>query len=110
MYGLRCPRCSNSHLFNGLLSVIRKCPKCGLNLSTYEKGDGPITFVVLITGALSACLMIWLEFTYSPSIAVHLLILSVFIICGSLVLLRYIKALFIYLEYKNRTGEDERRN
>ena len=54
--------------------------------------------------------MIWLEFTYSPSIAVHLLILSVFIICGSLVLLRYIKALFIYLEYKNRTGEDERRN
>ncbi len=110
MYSPGCPGCSNSRLFDGLLRVIDQCPKCGLKLSTYEKGDGPIVFVVLIMGAFSVSLMAWIEFTYSPSIIVHLIILPIFIIFGSLALLRYIKALFIYIEYKNRSKNNEKKH
>jgi len=110
MHSLRCPRCSSSRLFDGLLSVIDRCPKCDLDLSTYEQGDGPIAFVVLIMGALSVSLMVWIEFTYSPSIIVHLIILPIFIVFGSLALLRYIKALFISLEYKNRREDYEEKD
>jgi uncharacterized protein (DUF983 family) len=99
-----CPRCGAQTLFGGPVSFASKCRSCGLDFASYNVGDGPAAFLVLIVGAIVAVGAIVLELAASPTWWVHVVWLPV--AAGLTVFgLRLGKAALLYQEYKHRAGE-----
>jgi uncharacterized protein (DUF983 family) len=101
----RCPRCGVGKLFRGWLSVATRCTHCDLDYAVFDPGDGPAVFVILIEGALVMGGVLWVEFTFSPPLWVHGLIWLPLTGLLTLVMLRFIKALLLVLQFHHRSGE-----
>ena len=99
-----CPRCGANTLFAGIASFAPKCRSCELDFASYNVGDGPAAFLILIIGAIVAVGAIMLDLAFSPPWWVHVVWLP---IAGSLTIygLRLGKAALIYQEYKHRARE-----
>ena len=99
-----CPRCGANTLFAGIASFAPKCRSCELDFASYNVGDGPAAFLILIIGAIVAVGAIMLDMAFSPPWWVHVVWLP---IAGSLTIygLRLGKAALIYQEYKHRARE-----
>lgn len=100
-----CPRCGKGRLFNGLLSLAPRCEACGLDLSGFIIGDGPAPFVILIVGAIVCASALYVEFTFAPPIWVHVALWLPLAAILTFGLLRYLKALLLILQFKNKAGE-----
>ena len=103
MSGL-CPRCGAKTLFDGPLAFAERCPACKLDFSSFNVGDGPAAFLILIVGAILTVGAIWLELAESPPYWVHLIWVPIGIgltIGG----LRIGKALLMYQEYLHAAHE-----
>ena len=99
-----CPRCGARTLFAGLARFAPTCRSCGLDFATFNVGDGPAAFLILIVGAIVAVGAILLDQMVSPPWWVHLIWVPVgagLTIYG----LRIGKAALIYQEYKHRAQE-----
>jgi uncharacterized protein (DUF983 family) len=100
-----CPRCGQGPLFSGYLSIAKSCPRCGLDYSIFDVGDGATVFVILIAGFLVCGGALVVEVKYSPPYWVHALIwlpmIAVLVLGG----LHFVKAALMVLQYKNRAGE-----
>jgi uncharacterized protein (DUF983 family) len=101
----RCPRCGEGKLFDGYLTVAPRCTKCGLDYATFDAGDGPAAFVVLIVGAIVCAGALYIEFTFSPPYWVHAVLWIPAILILTFALLRLAKALLLVLQYKHKAGE-----
>ncbi|HXP03448.1 MAG TPA: DUF983 domain-containing protein [Stellaceae bacterium] len=97
----RCPRCGEGPVFTGLLTVRDACPRCGLDLSAEDAGDGPAVFLIFLLGAVAVGIAAWLELSFSPPIWVHIVVLTPVIIGGAIGLLRPMKAGMIALQYRH---------
>ena len=99
-----CPNCGARTLFAGLARFAPRCHACGLDFSTYNVGDGPAAFLILIVGAIVAGGAILLDQSVSPPWWVHIIWLPVgaaLTIYG----LRLGKAALLYQEHKHRARE-----
>ena len=99
-----CPNCGARTLFAGLARFASKCPSCGLDFSSYNVGDGPAAFLILIVGTIVAVGAIVLDQTTSPPWWVHIIWLPIgaaLTIYG----LRLGKAALLFQEHKHRAGE-----
>jgi uncharacterized protein (DUF983 family) len=99
-----CPRCGARTLFAGLTGFAPKCSNCGLDFSTFNVGDGPAAFLILIVGAIVAVGAILLDQIVGPPWWVHIIWLPIgagLTIYG----LRIGKAALVYQEYKHRARE-----
>ncbi len=99
-----CPNCGARTLFAGLARFAPKCRACGLDFSTFNVGDGPAAFLILIVGAVIAVGAILLDQGISPPWWVHIIWLPIgtaLTIFG----LRIGKAALIYQEFKHRARE-----
>ncbi|MCL6698624.1 DUF983 domain-containing protein [Sphingomonas sp. NSE70-1] len=99
-----CPRCGAKTLFSGPVSFAPSCRSCGLDFSTYNVGDGPAAFLILIVGAIVAVGAILFDLLIVPPWWAHLIWLPIgagLTIGG----LRFGKAALIYQEHKHRAGE-----
>jgi uncharacterized protein (DUF983 family) len=101
----RCPRCGQGTLFDGYLSIAPRCAHCGLDYATFDAGDGPAVFVVLIVGAIVCAGALYVEFTFSPPYWVHAVLWLPTIAILTFALLRLAKSLLLVLQYKNKAGE-----
>jgi len=101
----RCPRCGKGKLYHNLLDIAARCNRCGLEFKAREQGDGPAFFGILIVGALTAIFAAIVEIKIAPPFWVHAMIWIPFIIVGSLLSLRTLKAALIAVQYQLR-GED----
>ena len=102
-----CPRCGAKTLFGGLVSFAPQCRNCGLDFASYNVGDGPAAFLILIVGAILAVGAIVLDQAISPPWWLHVIWLPIgagLTIYG----LRIGKAALIYQEHKHRAGEGKR--
>tara|TARA_R110002110_G_scaffold141169_7_gene328965 strand:- start:416 stop:763 length:348 start_codon:yes stop_codon:yes gene_type:complete len=97
----KCPRCGKGRLFNGLLDVRDSCSHCDLDLTPHDTGDGGTVFVILILGAITVILALWMEAALEPPVWVHLLVWIPVISIMSVVLLRPFKGILIGLHYRN---------
>ena len=69
-----CPEYGNGRLYSGYLQVVESRNVCGFALRKHDTGDGPAGFVVLIFGAVTVALAMWVELAYQPPYWVHLMI------------------------------------
>ena len=103
-----CPRCGAPTLFAGIIAFAPRCPRCGLDFSRFNVGDGAAPFLIFLVGAIVVGLAMWLELSRSPPWWVHVLLWVPLTIILTAVLLRVAKALLITLEYRNAAGEGRR--
>jgi uncharacterized protein (DUF983 family) len=102
-----CPRCGASGLFRGAVSFSAECKTCKLDLASFNVGDGPAAFLILIVGGLVTLFAILLELNAAPPWWVHILLwgpLTFGLVIG---LLRVSKAALLVLEYKNQAREGQ---
>ena len=105
--GLRglCPRCGRGRIFEGFLAVRPKCEVCGLDLAFIDSGDGPAFFVMSIVSVIVVGLAMWVEFTFEPSLLVHMALwLPLSVILG-LGMVRPAKGLMIALQFRHKAEE-----
>ena len=99
-----CPRCKSRTLFAGWVRFADKCRACGLDFSSFNVGDGPAAFLILIIGAVLVIATLVVDGIYSPPWWVHLIWIPI----GfglTLLGLRWGKALLITQEYRHRARE-----
>jgi len=101
----RCPRCGKGKLYRSLLDIAPACTACGLSFAGHEQGDGPAFMGILIIGALTAIGAAILEIKLAPPFWVQGAIWFPFVIIGSIVSLRWLKAALIAVQYQYRKDD-----
>jgi uncharacterized protein (DUF983 family) len=101
----RCPRCGQSSLFSGYLTVAPRCSGCGLDYALFDVGDGATVFVILIAGFLICAGALLVEVTWSPPYWVHAVLWLPAILIVVLGGLRLVKAALMVLQYKHQARE-----
>jgi len=99
-----CPRCGAKTLFAGAARFAPECDACGLDFASFDVGDGPAAFLILIVGAIVAVGAILVDLAYSPSWWVHIVWLPV-MVALTLAGLRIGKAALMYQIFHHRAGE-----
>ena len=99
-----CPRCGEQSLFAGSVRFAHKCRACGLDFDSFNVGDGPAAFLILIVGAIVVAGAITLELATEPPFWVHLIWIpiSAALTVGGL---RIAKAWLLGQEYRHRARE-----
>lgn len=99
-----CPRCGAHTLFNGVVRFADRCRACGLDFSSFNVGDGPAAFLILIVGTIVVVAALLVDGAFSPPFWVHLVwipVATVLTIGG----LRVSKAFLLSQEFKHRARE-----
>ena len=99
-----CPRCGAKSLFAGAARFAPECDRCGLDFASFDVGDGPAAFLILIVGAIVAVAAILVDLAYSPPWWVHTVWLPVMVVL-TLAGLRIGKAALMYQIFHHRAGE-----
>ena len=99
-----CPRCGAKTLFSGWVRFAPKCRACGLDFDSFNVGDGPAAFLILIVGAIVVVAALVLDAMAEPPWWVHLVWIPV---TAALTIggLRVAKAWLIRQEYRHRARE-----
>ena len=99
-----CPRCKSKTLFAGWVRFADKCRACDLDFSSFNVGDGPAAFLILIIGAILVIAALVVDGMFAPPWWVHLVWIPVGF--GLTILgLRWAKALLLTQEYIHRARE-----
>lgn len=101
----RCPQCGKGPLFKNVLELRESCGACGLDYRFIDTGDGPAVFAIFILGFLICGMALYVEFTYEPPVWVHVILWGIGTPLIALALLRFLKALLISLQYRNKAEE-----
>ncbi len=101
-FACRCPRCGRGRLFQGFLTIVRRCESCDLDLSAQDSADGPAVFIILILGFVVVGLALWVELSFTPPLWLHAILWPPVILGGSLAMLRPLKALMVALQFRHR--------
>jgi uncharacterized protein (DUF983 family) len=104
LFGL-CPQCGEKTLFAGLGRFAETCGNCGLDYSSFDIGDGPAAFLVMIIGALVIVLALMVDSVFRPPFLVHVVIWVPFTTVLTVASLRVAKAALLAAEYRNRVRE-----
>jgi uncharacterized protein (DUF983 family) len=99
-----CPRCGQGPLFKGWVTFARQCRACGLDFASFNVGDGPAAFLILIVGAILTVLAVVTDLSWSPPWWVHLVWIPVGLLL-TLGGLREAKAALLAQEYLHRARE-----
>ena len=99
-----CPRCKSKTLFAGWVRFADKCRACGLEFASFNVGDGPAAFLILIIGAILTVAALSVDGAFAPPWWVHIVWLPVGVALTVLGL-RWGKALLLTQEYVHRARE-----
>ncbi len=99
-----CPRCGAKTLFSGWVRFAQECRGCGLDLESFNVGDGPAAFLIFIVGTIVVVLALLVDGAFTPPWWVHLIWIPV---AAALTIggLRLSKAWLLAQEYKYRARE-----
>ena len=102
--GGNCPRCGAHTLFDGWARFAKSCRSCGLNFDSFNVGDGPAAFLILIVGGILVPSALLLDAAAEPAWWIHLIWVPVAaaLTTGGL---RIAKASLLAQEYKHRARE-----
>lgn len=100
-----CPRCGKGRLFVNVLSMRPDCESCGLDYTFVDTGDGPMVFAIFILGFLCMGGALIAEFKFGVPWWGHVILLGVVTPLVAVLLLRFLKAVLIALQYNNKAEE-----
>lgn len=100
-----CPRCGEGRLFGGFIDLASRCEKCGLDYSFADSGDGPAVFIMMIAGFVIVGLVLWVEFTWSPSYWVHAMLWIPLTLVMTIGLIRPLKGWLVAQQYRHKAEE-----
>ena len=91
-------------MFAGWVKFAHRCRGCGLDYDSFNVGDGPAAFLILIIGAIVVVAALTLDAAAEPPWWVHLVWIPV---AAALTIggLRFAKGWLLALEYKHRARE-----
>ncbi len=101
----KCPRCGKGPLFVQILNMPDKCVSCGLDYKFVDTGDGPSVFAIFILGFFSMAAAMIAEFKFGVPWWGHVILLAIVMPIIAVLLLRFLKATLIALQYKNKAEE-----
>jgi len=101
----RCPRCGRGALFRSLLVVRERCESCGLDYKFIDTGDGPAFFAIILLGFTVLGGALWMEFRFEPPFWAHIVVWGILTPLIAVVMLRFLKALLIALQYRNKAEQ-----
>ena len=96
----RCPACGQTKLFQGYLRVTPECAQCGAPLGLARADDAPPYFTILAVGHILVPLMIMVERSYDPPMALEAAVGLPLAVALTLLLLRPIKGATVGLMLK----------
>ncbi|HPG88599.1 MAG TPA: DUF983 domain-containing protein [Hyphomicrobium sp.] len=82
-----------------------KCVSCGLDYKFVDTGDGPSVFAIFILGFFSMAAAMIAEFKFGVPWWGHVILLAIVMPIFAVLLLRFLKATLIALQYKNKAEE-----
>lgn len=108
----RCPRCGQGRMFDGFLTLKKRCEVCGLDYSFADPADGPAFFVICFACVPSVLLGVWLEVEYQAPLSVHAVLTLPFLLLTCIPPLRPLKGWLVASQYfyKAEQGQLVRRN
>ena len=91
-------------MFDGWVGFAKSCRGCGLELDSFNVGDGPAAFLIFIVGTITVVAALVVDSAFSPPWWVHLVWIPV---AAALTIggLRVSKAWLLGQEYRHRAGE-----
>ena len=101
----RCPRCGEGHVFQGFLTLARRCEACGLDLTFADTADGPPFFVMSGVGILVVGLWAIWAVTATPPVWAQFLVVVPALVGGCLATLRPVKAWLVAEQYVHKAEE-----
>ncbi len=107
--GRKCPRCGEGALFAGFLKVRPECPRCGLDYSKADTGDGPAVFMIFIVGFLAMALAMILQLIIHMPIWLVLLLSVILSVALIGVLTPMMKAWLVAQQYNHHAAEGRMR-
>ena len=99
-----CPSCGAHSLFEGWVRFAHKCRDCGLDLDSFNVGDGPAAFLIFIVGAITVVAALIVDGVFWPPWWVHLIWIP-FATALTIGGLRLSKAWLLAQEYRHRARE-----
>jgi uncharacterized protein (DUF983 family) len=99
-----CPHCGQGPLFKGWVTFASQCRACGLDFTSFNVGDGPAAFLILIVGAILTVFAVVVDLSWSPPWWVHLVWIPIGLLL-TLGGLRLAKAALVAQEYLHRARE-----
>lgn len=100
-----CPKCGKGRLFRQALNMRDRCDACGLDYKFVDTGDGPAVFAIFILGFLVLGGALIAEFKFGVSWLTHVVLWGVLTPLIAVLLLRFLKAVLIALQYRNKAEE-----
>lgn len=101
----RCPRCGKGRLFKNILNMRDACDACGLDYKFVDTGDGPAVFAIFILGFFCVGGALIAEFKFGVPWWMHVLLWGGLTPLFAVVLLRFLKATLIALQFNNKAEE-----
>ena len=101
----RCPRCGKGRLFDGFLTLAKRCEVCGLDFSFADTADGPAFFVMMGMGIPVTAIGIWIELAYDPPLWVHAVTTLPAILLLCILPLRFLKGALVAGQYVSKAEE-----
>ena len=86
------------------MTFASQCRACSLDFTSFNVGDGPAAFLILIVGAILTVLAVVVDLSWSPPWWVHLVWIPVGLLL-TLGGLRMAKAALVAQEYLHRARE-----
>ncbi len=103
----RCPACGDGYLFQKFVGFLPQCPSCSFEYTQWVKDDGPAFFVLSILCAVVVPLAIWVEVAFEPALWVHIVAWTALIFIGTVLMLRPVKAVWIYCQWYFRASKKD---
>ena len=100
-----CPRCGKGKLFQGFLTLAKRCNVCGLDYSFADPADGPAFFIMMSMAFPVTAFGIWLELSYDPPLWIHAVVTLPLLLLACVPIIRPLKGLFIASQYINKAEE-----
>jgi uncharacterized protein (DUF983 family) len=100
-----CPQCGKGRLFDGFLTLAKRCDVCGLDYSFADPADGPAFFAMMGMGVPVTALAVWIELAFEPPLWVHAITTLPALLLMCILPLRFLKGALVASQYVNKAEE-----
>lgn len=101
----KCPRCGRGKLFDGFLTLAKRCEVCGLDFSFADTADGPAFFAMMGMAVPVTAFALWFELTYNPPFWQHLVTTLPLLLVLCILPLRFLKGALVASQFVNKAHE-----